>query len=80
MSKTSGAAMAQDLPRMSSDPEAYYRSLWILQHLLEAQDLGVDSKATLKELVEEHAGDPEQALLEHLRTMVRSDASGVSQS
>lgn len=72
--------MAQDVPRLSSDPEAYYRSLWILQHLLEAQDLGVDSKTRLRELVEKHTTDPDQALLEHLRTVVQPDTSRVSQS
>jgi hypothetical protein len=80
MSEPSGAATAQDRPHLASDPDAYYRSLWILQHLLEAQDLGVDSKARLKELVEEHTADPDQALLEHLRTVIQPDTSRVSQS
>ena len=68
------------LPVLDAAAEAHYRSLWIIQHLLEAQELGVDSKARLKELVPEDTGDPEQALVEHLRTVVRREASGVTQS
>ncbi|WP_138418250.1 hypothetical protein [Sinomonas gamaensis] len=68
------------VPVLDAAAEAHYRSLWIIQHLLEAQELGVDSKTRLKELVEEHTGDPEQALLEHLRTVVRPEGWGVTQS
>ncbi|HKU11197.1 MAG TPA: hypothetical protein VJQ61_08215 [Sinomonas sp.] len=69
----SGAATAQKPQDASPDsglpvePELHYRSLWILQHLLEGSELAAETKTRLKELVEEHAADPDQALLEHLR-------------
>jgi hypothetical protein len=82
MSELTGspAPVLDGAPLLDAAAEAHYRSLWIIQHLLEAQDMGVDSKARLKELVEEHTGDPDQALLEHLRTVVRSGSQGVTQS
>lgn len=73
MLDTRGAAMAQKArdwageAGLTREPELYYRSLWILQHLLEGPDLPPETKARLRELVEQHAADPERALLEHLR-------------
>ncbi|KHL02436.1 hypothetical protein LK10_12625 [Sinomonas humi] len=52
---------------LAAESELHYRSLWILQHLLEGSELASETKTRLRELVEEHAADPEQALLEHLR-------------
>ncbi|WP_334170626.1 hypothetical protein [Sinomonas sp.] len=69
----SGAATAQKPQEafpdggISAASELHYRSLWILQHLLEGSELAPETKTRLRELVEEHAADPERALLEHLR-------------